>query len=119
MKNKYYKLFADCLAVKGYSRSLICDITRKKFDFIPNSLFEIISDEVIDVFNYHNILDPESKEIFNEYIDFLINEEYIFEILNISEKDNYPAIDLKFDYPAKISNAGRISNILPAKPSKN
>ncbi|WP_161595787.1 grasp-with-spasm system SPASM domain peptide maturase [Flavobacterium pectinovorum] len=104
-KNRYYKLFADCFAVKGYSRSVICDITRKKFDFIPNSLYEIIIDEVIDIFSYHNILDDESTEIFNEYIDFLLREEYIYEILDISEKDNYPAIDLKFDYPAKISNA--------------
>jgi SPASM domain peptide maturase of grasp-with-spasm system len=104
-KNKYYKLFADCFPVKGYSRSVIYDVTRKKFDFIPNSLYEIIIEGVIDVSKYHNSLNDDLKDIFNEYIHFLLKEEYVFEISDISDKDNYPDIDLKFDYPAKISNA--------------
>jgi SPASM domain peptide maturase of grasp-with-spasm system len=42
MKNTYFKLFANCLPVKGASRSTICDVQRTELYFIPNELYETL-----------------------------------------------------------------------------
>ncbi len=41
-ENQYLKLFACCIPVKGQSRSIICDLQRYNFDFIPNDLFDLL-----------------------------------------------------------------------------
>ena len=37
-----FKLFANCIPVKGINRSTICDLQRGNYDFIPNDLYEIL-----------------------------------------------------------------------------
>ena len=39
---KYFKLYANCIPVKGASRSIICDIQRIRYHFITNDLFDIL-----------------------------------------------------------------------------
>ncbi|MDL2141418.1 grasp-with-spasm system SPASM domain peptide maturase [Flavobacterium tructae] len=105
MKNKRFKLFSDCIPVKGFSRSIIYDLTRKTYDFIPNGLFEILEQGIIDVEDYYKTLEKSVHSIFEDYIQFLLEKEYIFEIYNDSEISDYPNLELEFDYPSKISNA--------------
>ena len=40
--NNYFKLFACCITVVGAERSIICDIQRGSFEFIPNDFLEIL-----------------------------------------------------------------------------
>lgn len=105
MNNKFYKLFTDCIPVRGHSRSIIYDLTRKSYDFIPNSLFDILKDGYIDLQKCYHLIDISSRQILDEYITYLLEKEYIFEINDLSEVENYPKIEFNFDYPSEISNA--------------
>jgi SPASM domain peptide maturase of grasp-with-spasm system len=94
MKDKTYKRFEDCIPVRGYFRSVIMDITRKTYEFIPNILCDAIST--------HNLI---NNNLPSEYIDFLIKHEFIFEC---AEDDLffYPPLNTEWDYPATITNTG-------------
>ena len=77
--NTYFKLFYDCMPVKGYTRSIICDMTRHYFDFIPNSLYFILTrytDKSLD--KIFKDFDKEDHPILIEYLEFLYEKEYIF-----------------------------------------
>lgn len=103
-QSKFFKLFSDCIPVKGYNRSIIYDLTRKNYEFIPNDLFQILKNGYIDTANYEAHLDSSNKVVFQEYIDFLLLNEFIFPIEEF-EIEQYPPIHFKFDYPSTISNA--------------
>ena len=42
-KELYFKLFASCIPVKGFIRSMIYDLHRFNFELIPNSLYKILT----------------------------------------------------------------------------
>jgi len=100
---KSLKLFACCIPVKGINRSVICDLQRGVFDFIPNILMEILVDfngkTIDDIKNsfanqYHGIID--------EYINFLEEKEYIF---FTDKPELFPEMDLSWKHPSYITNA--------------
>jgi hypothetical protein len=39
-----FKLYANCLPVKGARRSTICDLQKQRMRLIPNDLFYILTD---------------------------------------------------------------------------
>lgn len=105
--NKYIYLFSCCVTVKGHSRSTICDLQRNKFKIIPNSLYEILAqlDQERNLIALRtHFKSEEDKEIFDSYINFLIEEEFIFmdDVLH----NRLEPIDLElFDIPSLISNS--------------
>ena len=104
MNRIFFKLFANCVIVKGANRAIICDLQRNKFVFIPISLFTLFdSDWVLDLQKIRSSLDKESLLALQEYIDLLNENEFIF---NCSKKESkrFPKLNLDFDYPAEISN---------------
>ena len=42
-KDNKFKIHANCFIVKGYTRSIIYDLQRKEFSFLPNDLEDILS----------------------------------------------------------------------------
>ena len=92
-KNRLYKRFADCIPVKGYTRSAILDITRKEFKLIPTELYEVIRDEK-----------SISDDIAPEYLQYLIENEYVFEVSS-NEISNFPSLPTDWKEPALIANA--------------
>jgi len=96
-------LYACCIPVKGARRSIVCDVQRQKFHFIPNALFEILTQHknkpvsVIKQF-YNNSHD----EIIDSYVEFLISNELGF---LTSEPEKFPDIDTKWDSSSLITNA--------------
>ena len=46
---KYIKLYANCIPVKGFNRSVICDLQRSDIKLIPNDLFELLSFQDIKI----------------------------------------------------------------------
>jgi hypothetical protein len=77
--------------IKGYNRSLIYDLTRNDYFFIPNELFEIIATET-------------NFEIYNdEYKKILLDNEIIFEI-DIDDVQLFPSLELKFEDPYDFTN---------------
>jgi SPASM domain peptide maturase of grasp-with-spasm system len=92
------------MLVKGHHRSVILDIQRGILDFIPNELYEIYQkynkQEVNYILSYYN---PEEQEIVQEYIDFLLKNEYA--ILG-TEHDVKHIVDL----PTSYNYCGQITN---------
>lgn len=101
--SNYFKLFACCIVVKGYKRSVICDTQRNNFDFIPNSLTDILQDD-IKKYSIDKIKDKyeEFKSTIEEYFNFLIQNEYGF---YTREPQNFPEISLTSEVPNSITNA--------------
>jgi SPASM domain peptide maturase of grasp-with-spasm system len=97
-----YKFYSNCIPVKGYSRSIIYDLQNETYFLIPNSLYFLIKDGVIDL-NIHDYKDSE-KEIIKEYIEYLEQNNLIFKISS-NELDLFPKLDLEWNYPSTISNA--------------
>ena len=105
MKNRTlpFKRFEFCVPVRGKRRSIICDIQRRRFKFIPNILFEILAlydgkkiEEVKQNYDsqYHSIID--------QYFDFLLKEEFIFFTHN---PELFPSININMEEVMLIHNA--------------
>lgn len=103
MKNKYLKLFASCIPVKGAARSSICDLERDNLTLIPNDLFDIIellNDKPIN--EVYEIYGNDNKEVLQSYFEFLTSNELAF---YTTTPDSFPKIDLTYDRPELITNA--------------
>ena len=89
-----FKLFANCIPVRGAKRSVICDLQRNKFYFIPNSLYDILTIyEGAEVAAIENKLANSDKIILKDYFDFLLKNELIF-WCEVSEVDFFSKIKL-------------------------
>jgi len=96
-------MYSCCIPVKGESRSIICDIQRQKYHFIPNSMYEVLTnykgDSIAEIQNrYKN----EYDEIIHEYFDFLHENEYIF---FTDTPERFPEMDLHWEEPTELTNA--------------
>ncbi len=79
MKETIFVLFADCIPVKGFNRSIICDIQNNKYYFIPNGLFDILTQYYgKSIENVKDDFGNEYNETIDEYFDFLIENKLIF-----------------------------------------
>lgn len=67
--NNFIKLYANCIPIKGVNRSIIYDLQKNTYFFIPNILFEIIelskSKTLHEIIEYYGI---ENKEFILEYM---------------------------------------------------
>jgi SPASM domain peptide maturase of grasp-with-spasm system len=98
-----FLLFACCVPVRGARRSLICDLQRSVFYFIPNGLYKILTDDrgkTVDAIKalYQHAYDQE----IDEYFEFLIIRELGFWCTN---PGHFPHLNLAWDAPERITNA--------------
>ncbi len=100
--NSFIKLFSCCQIVNGSKRSIICDLQRNEVQLIPNILYDILKYEsdksCKQLFDFY---DKSNHQILEEYIDFLIEKEYIFLTL---EPNNFPQLSERWDKPSIITN---------------
>mgnify|MGYP003629679815 CR=1 FL=1 len=101
--SKKLSLYSNCLLVKGASRSVICDTQQQILHYIPNSLYNLLNEQlgksVEDIkINYSSQYD----EIIDEYISFLEEKNCVF---YTDSPDSFPKMSLDWHYPHKISNA--------------
>lgn len=98
-----YKLFSGCVPVKGAQRSIIYDLQRGRYEFIPNDLYHLLvrfeewtMAELIKCYGQSEI------HILYEYFNFLKNKEFIFftDTPNIFSK-----LELKYRSASLITNA--------------
>jgi SPASM domain peptide maturase of grasp-with-spasm system len=104
--DRKFKMYACCHPVKGFQRSIIYDLQRNSFRFIPNILCEILQRDdgnktVSEIKKQYN---NEADRIIDEYFSFLIREEYIY-FIDEPEVGRFPNIDLSFKWPGVISFA--------------
>ncbi len=86
------------IPIKGYNRSIIYDLNRRDYFFIPNELFEVIKSDL-------------SFEIIDdEYRSFLLENEIVFDI-NENEVELFPPFSLTFEDPYDFTNIIIDSNI--------
>jgi len=91
-----FKLHACCFPVKGAERSLIYDIQRGSYEFIPNDLYEML-------INYNSVVEIKKSydnQVVDEYFAFLEEKEFITYL-----DGDFPEIDLSFRFPGVVSNA--------------
>lgn len=107
--SQQFKLFSNCLPVKGAERSTICDLERQKVHLIPNGLLEILINDTISTIegvklSFNNLYDT----IIDEYFDFLVSNDLIF---FTDTPDLFPDMDTTWDVPEAISYC--IIDLLP------
>jgi len=103
-ENKHIMLFSDCQIIVGNKRALIADLTRERFDFIPNSLADLLlhyagktKEQILQDYGVDNI------DVIEDYVKFLEESEYIF-WCDEEEIELFPKLDLTWDWPVKITN---------------
>lgn len=102
MRQSNFILFSDCIPVKGFSRSIICDTRNDRYHFIPNGLYDILekyNGKTIE--NIKNDFEYLYDEIIDDYFDFLIANKLIF--FN-SNPDLFPKIKTEWNSPSLITN---------------
>jgi SPASM domain peptide maturase of grasp-with-spasm system len=103
IKEQYFVLYACCFPVKGYQRSIICDTQRNDFIFIPNSLYEILTEcKGLNLQQTYNRYEGEYNQEIDEYFAFLVEKEYGF---FTDTPSLFPDIDLTFKNYALVNNA--------------
>ena len=102
-RNKTLVVQADCIPVKGYKRSCLYDLTRKKYYFIPNSLADILKDyNRLPINKLYR--DFDNSPILDEYFKFLTEKEIIY-LADEWELEHFPNLGLDWKHPSKISTA--------------
>lgn len=96
-------LYANCIPIKGYTRSIILDLQRSCYHFIPNDLFEILiqyNGKPISLIKsvYHNKYD----NIIDEYFEYLLNNEFAFKT---STPKLFPSLKLVWENSSIVTNS--------------
>ena len=98
-----FVLFACCIPVRGARRSVICDLQRQSWHFIPNGLYEILTERrgmtearIKDFYGHEY-----DREI-DGYFAFLSRHELGF---FTAEPERFPPLALDFQTPSRITNA--------------
>ena len=102
MKQNNFILFADCIPVKGYSRSVICDTKNNDYHIIPNGLYDILEQyngKTIE--NIKNDYEHQYDEIIDEYFQFLMDNNLIFYNSNL---ELFPKLSMVWNTPSLITN---------------
>lgn len=103
---KYFMLFSNCVPVKGVKRSIIYDLERQTYDYIPNGLYTILKKfKLSKISEIYQKYSDNDHYIIDEYMRFLIEKEYVFITDNQEELLSFPSVKLEWDSPAIITNA--------------
>ncbi len=104
-QSEHFKLFAECIPVKGAARSVIYDLPRNSYTLIPNALYDILTQqEGATLSQLKSDYDAEDQQTIDEYFQMLQDNEYIF----FCDKDElalFPKLPEEWDYAGDISNA--------------
>ena len=101
---KYFKIYSNCIFVKGINRSIIVDTQLERIQLIPNDLYEILAKtEFINLENIYIEYGLENQNTINNYFKKLIEEDWGF-YCNEEEKSWFPKMSLEFSSPFLIDN---------------
>ncbi len=99
-----YKLFANCIPVKGAKRSTICDLQMQKAYIIPNDLCDLLQEKkgIFDIESLKQEVEKDSHTILQEYLEFLLERKLVHAC---DDPEKFPPLDLSWDHPSQITNA--------------
>lgn len=98
-----FKLYGQCVPVKGARRSIICDLQRDNYEFIPNALYAILTDHSDK--RFEEILAAqgiEHKSTLTDYFTFLENNEFGFWT---NTPEHFPPNSTEWHHAGAINNA--------------
>ncbi|WP_277115207.1 grasp-with-spasm system SPASM domain peptide maturase [Chryseobacterium sp.] len=101
---KHFNLFSNILITRGAGRILISDLQRNTSELYPLEFYDII--EELKIKSIDEVLseyDDESKEIFQQYMNLLLEKEYGFITENDWDK-NFPPLSYEYHEPNPITN---------------
>jgi len=106
MRRKYFKIFSGCVVIKGNTRSLIVDLQRENSRLIPDTMSNVIDyfqskKSVNQAYAYYG---RENKITVDEYLDFLIQNEFGF-FCEEDEFDLFPEMSNSFETASPLTNA--------------
>lgn len=104
-EGRVFALFACCVPVRGARRSVVCDLQRQSFRFIPNGLYEILTEQCgKSVREIKDAYGREYDEEIDEYFELLEREELGFWCRD-GDAERFPRLDLSWEAPERITNA--------------
>ena len=90
---------------KGSFRSIICDLQRQNSCLITNDLFNLVKELKCNSINsVKKLYDETSVLIIDDYIKFLLKNEFGFITNDQQYSINFPEIDDRFENPSMITN---------------
>ena len=102
-KSNHFILFDCCKLVKGYNRSVICDLQREEFCLIPNIVYDIITEyngkSLSEVYDFY----LDNHDFLDNCFKFLSDNEFIF----YQDKEfvsQFPNVDLKYETQNLLEN---------------
>jgi SPASM domain peptide maturase of grasp-with-spasm system len=104
IKDQYLYLYANCIPVKGFSRTMIVDLGRRKLYFIDNSYYELLHElEHYTIGETMEMLEDEDDlEQFTLFLDYLVTNDLANIVDDLSV---FPSLNLEWHHPSVISNA--------------
>jgi SPASM domain peptide maturase of grasp-with-spasm system len=103
-KKKIFLMFSNCKIVAGAKRAIICDLQRSSYDFIPNSLVQILTDHPNNSLGEIKDLYTDCDSTIDEYFDFLVSKDYGF-WGDEEDKALFSEIQLNSSSPSTITNS--------------
>lgn len=96
-----YKLYADIIPVKGYTRSLLFDLTKNNYWYISSELYGILTKEI----DFEKLQDlyPDNADLLKSYKKFLEKNDLIFQV-SPDEINAFPSISMQWHSPSRITN---------------
>jgi SPASM domain peptide maturase of grasp-with-spasm system len=98
-----FKLYANCMPVKGARRSIVCDLQTGRAQLIPNDCYYILTQfpgsTLAAIKAYY---DNDQDDVIDEYFDLLLKEDYGF---MCDEPERFPPLNLEWDRPEPVTNA--------------
>ena len=97
----YFKLFANCIPVRGESESVIMDLQRGEYFPIPNKLMDVLelTQGNLSVQEIKNYFDNEYDQGIEAYFSLFEENEYGF---YTDEPELFPEISTEFEFPSRI-----------------
>jgi SPASM domain peptide maturase of grasp-with-spasm system len=101
--SEVFKLYANCIPVKGARRSTVCDVQKQRMRLIPNDLFYILTELAgLPTTEIKRQFNGNCDEVIDDYFAMLSEEDYGFWC---DEPDRFPPLDLSWQRPETITNA--------------
>lgn len=100
---RVFRLYANCIPVRGARRAALCDLQRQGYDLVPNGLLD-----VLERFAGHTHAEmlaevPSAQHaVLDEYLRFLTEREYGFWC---DDPGAFPPLELSWERPELVTNA--------------
>uniref|UniRef100_UPI0040497DE8 grasp-with-spasm system SPASM domain peptide maturase n=1 Tax=Fulvivirga sp. TaxID=1931237 RepID=UPI0040497DE8 len=99
---KYFKLYSNCIAVRGAYKSIICDLQRREIYNISLDLYEILNQAKSTPFK--EILSEYEDEDIKVIMNWIKNLEDMEVGFYCDDPIRFPDLSLEFETPEKINN---------------